>query len=62
MTYHSDHHNGARDTTWRPVGNGLDIRHMCMGCNLPKKSDGGRGKAGPRWRCAECVAKKEAKQ
>lgn len=58
MSYHSDHHNGARDMAFRPVGMGMSILANCMGCNRARPQMGGKGKPGPRWRCSSCVAAK----
>ncbi len=61
MSYGSDHHNTAPDARWRPAGVGLVIRAHCMGCNQHRVQAGGKGKPGPLWRCAGCVAAKAAK-
>lgn len=61
MSYHSDNHNTPRDTRFVPVGLGLKIRAHCMGCGQYRTQAGGKGRAGPRWRCAVCVASKAGK-
>lgn len=61
MSYHSDHHNAPRDTLFRPVGLGLQIKANCMGCGKARPQAGGKGRPGPRWRCSHCVAAAEAK-
>lgn len=58
MSYHSDHHNAPRDTLFRSVGLGLQIKANCMGCGKARPQAGGKGRPGPRWRCAQCVAAK----
>ena len=61
MSYHSDSHNPPRDVRWMNVGTGLLLIRSCMGCGQRRDPTGGKGKAGPRWRCAQCVAAKQAR-
>ena len=50
---------GAPDVPWRPVGSGMPIERLCMGCDRKNGAIGGRG-VGVRWRCAGCIRKREA--
>lgn len=61
MSYHSDNHNTPRDVGFLPVGPGLHIPRHCMGCDKSRSQVGGKGGPGPRWRCAACVAEKQAR-
>jgi len=61
MSFHSDVHNAPGDVAYRPSGTGMLIRAHCMGCGKSRAQAGGRGKPGPRWRCAVCVAEKAAR-
>ena len=58
MSYHSDSHNSPRDVGFKPAGVGLTLKGHCMRCNQWRLQAGGKGRPGPRWRCAVCVAAK----
>lgn len=60
MSFNADSHNQPRDVRWITVGTGLLLVRSCMGCNQRRDPTGGKGRAGPLWRCAHCVAKKAA--
>ena len=50
------------DAPWKPRGLGVPSTWVCMGCNKHRGSTLGARGVGVRRRCAQCVAKKEAKQ
>lgn len=61
MSYHSDSHNAPRDVGFKPAGVGLAPRLHCMRCDQWRLPIGGKGRPGPRWRRASCVAAKLAR-
>lgn len=50
--------NTPADVVWKPAGTGLAIQRLCLGCDGKRSISGGRG-VGARWRCVQCVAKRE---
>ena len=59
MTQRNDLYSKTTDLPFRNVGTGMVISCLCMGCNKPRAQAGGKGK-GVKWRCAHCVAAREA--
>ena len=51
----------AADRPFRQVGLGQHSLWRCMGCHQNREAAGSKG-VGIRRRCAQCVAKKEAKR
>jgi len=61
MSYSNDNRTPPQDVAFKPAGVGLTLRLHCMRCDQWHLPIGGKGKPGPRWRCAGCVAAKQAR-
>ena len=61
MSYSNDNRTPPADVAFRPAGAGLTLRGHCMRCNQWRLQAGGKGRPGPHWRCAVCVAAKQAR-
>ena len=60
MSYASDSHNAPADVKFRAVGMGHHSTWQCMYCKQFRSTTAGsKGKAGPRRKCAQCVAAKK---